>query len=505
MNENPEGTPNPLNPAPGTENEMAAGTGPNFVETEQASEVIAEPETPAEPEVPAEPDTPTESEMPAEPEAPAEPEVSAEPETPAEPETVPVNHTTMDPMMKPVSHNNFDTLGVNNVVTNDTPVEEIKEETFIRSEAPMTLTPASDMPELVAKDSIVEPVGGSSKKKVLIIGAIILVMIAIICGGVAVAFMMVNNTDDRVSKAIDKLINGEISSIVNAKGNISATTDTAEVATNIDFDGTFDLRSSMNAISATVNADLASGTNISIGVNELRNKDGETYFKISGLTDMTNKEPAEESDASVLLSMYGGLLQVVDDEWILASGDFANAMGNLGIFENDSTCLVDAFGSLPQYSKDIANKYKQNQFITYSTDKLGISKKQNNLYKLGFDEDKLTAFINSLSNNGFVNELNACANETATNTDISVSKIKEIFDGFPTVYVEINDKYDFTRVYFQATTSAGEDESASMTVTADLNLSYPSNFTIEEPQEYTDMSTLLDKVMTNLLNSGSTL
>ena len=279
----------------------------------------------------------------------------------------------------------------------------------------------------------------------------------------------------------------------------------------------------MNQISATVNADLPTGTNVSVGVDELRNKDGDTYFRISGLTDLTNSDNTINTncvgdnsgltncqpqgggaDVSALLSMYSGLFQVVDDEWILVSGDFSGNMGDLELFDNGTTCLINAFNSLPQYSKDIANKYKQNQFVTYSTDNLGISKKQNNLYKLGFDEEKLAGFINSLSNNGFMNELNACAGEVATNTDITVNKIKEIFDGFPTVYVEINDKYDFTRVYFKATTSS-EDLDDSMTITADLTLSYPTSFSVDEPTEYTDMSTLLNKVMTNLLTSGATI
>ena len=547
MNENPEGTPNPLNPAPGTENEMAAGTGLGFVETEQVSETMAEPETPEAPaEAPEvaelgkieETSITSESVKPASfaeaagesitVETPAEPVPEPEPEPePVEPEPAPepihINRTTVDPMMKPVSHNNFDTLGMDNATANDAPAEEIKEETFVRSETPMTLTPASDMPELVAKDSIVEPVGGGGKKKALIIGAIVLVLVAIICSSVAIAIMMIGNNDDRVSRAIDKLINGEVSTIIAAKGDISATTSTAEAATNINFDGIFDLKSPMNQITATVNTNLASGTNVSIDVDELRNKDGDTYFRISGLTDLTNSDNAittncagdnsgltncqpqgGEMDASALLSMYSGLFQVVDDEWILVSGDFSGNMGDLELFDNGTTCLVNALNSLPQYSKDIANKYKQNQFITYSTENLGIGKRQNNLYRLGFDEEKMAAFINSLSNNGFMNELNACAGEVATNSDITVDKIKEIFNGFPTVYVEINDKFDFTRVRLEATTAI-EGTNDSTTITADLSLSYPTSFSVDEPTEYTDMSTLLNKVMTNLLTSGATI
>ena len=147
MNENPEGTPNPLNPA--------AGTGLDFVETEQTSEVMAEPEVSSVPETPAEPEMPAEPEVPAEPEAPAElgevkeasftvkpasfteaaesitVETPAEPEMPAEPEAP---KEPIDPVMQPVSPNNFDTLGMN---------DEVKEETFTRVETPAAPIPVS--------------------------------------------------------------------------------------------------------------------------------------------------------------------------------------------------------------------------------------------------------------------------------------------------------------------------------------------------------------------------
>lgn len=588
MNENPEGTPNPLNPAPGTENDVAAGTGLDFVETEQVSEVMTDPETPAEPEAPAEPETP---EVPEAPEMPEAPEVSTEPEAvelgkieetsakigpasfteaasfraptspikPVESETIvesdisvesesePMKAEMPDPMMKPVSHSNFDTFGANDAKEVDVPVKEIKEETFVRSETPVTLTPASDTPELVAKDSIVEPAGGDGKKRVLIIGAIILVMIAIICGAVAVALMMNGNTEDRVTKAIDKLLNGEVSNIIAIDGDIAVNSSDSDNSVNINFDGTFDIKSTMSKVSANIDANIDSGTNLSFGIDEISNKSGDAFLKFTGLTDMakngnklttmedtdvmvtncvgdssdlTNCQPQADISSMDILSIYGGLFEAVDNEWVEVSGGFAEAAENFDLFDNNSTCLINAFGSLPQYSKDIANKYKANPFITYSTDKLGITKKQNNLYRLNFNTDKLTAFINSLSNNGFINELNACANNGATNEDVASGMVEQIFEDFPTVYVEINEKYDFTRVYFETTVSAPSTtttqpqciqepcepetvvEETESTVTADLELSYPSELVIEEPSEYITMSDLLTNVMAKFLSNS---
>ena len=94
--------------------------------------------------------------------------------------------------------------------------------------------------------------------------------------------------------------------------------------------------------------------------------------------------------------------------------------------------------------------------------------------------------------------------------------ISSIFAGFPTVYVEVDDEYNFTRVYFKATTAGsevvedcecvtapcdcGEVGPTSMTITADLNLTYPNKLEITEPDEYIDMSNLVNKLLTNIFS-----
>ena len=196
--------------------------------------------------------------------------------------------------------------------------------------------------------------------------------------------------------------------------------------------------------------------------------------------------------------MYAGLFEAMNDEWILVSNDFSEKMTGLQIFDNSTTCLISAFGTLPQYAKDIANKYKTNPFITYSTDKLSINKKKNALYRLGINNDKLAAFTNSLGNNGFINELNACAGNLSTNGTTSQNMIEDIFRNFPTMYAEIDDNNNFTRVYF-------ETEANSQFITADLDISYPNKFEVTEPDSYIEMSTLLNNVTTNLLKNGSTI
>ena len=72
---------------------------------------------------------------------------------------------------------------------------------------------------------------------------------------------------------------------------------------------------------------------------------------------------------------------------------------------------------------------------------------------------------------------------------------------FPSVYLEIDDNYNITRVYFK--TNLG-DEAGSMNVTADLAISYPNKLEVVAPDEYVDMSTLVNKLVTGVLTSGDT-
>lgn len=545
MNENPEGTPNPLNPAPSGANlhsaprtrqdDLTMGTGkPSNIG------MTSEPVEPASFTMPTEhsnENTPTASAMP---EMKKATPVSAMPDIAVAKPPVHHQHSVVDPMMRPVSHRNpnekidievgsateFDTGddsgSFESLSMEDVSIDELNNQ-MVEASRPETSN-------LVAKDSVVEPAGGRKSKKPFIIGAIVLLMVAIICGAAAVAIVMVGNNNDRVSKAVDKLLNGEISNIVKLDGAINAVSDTevdtsgptlslAAKTTSIDFDGTFDIKSSMNEVSAEVDAELSNGKKISIGVEEMRNKSGNVFFKISGLesiyenamvlndtstntsTSTTTQEgtvSTSSTSTSDLVAMFAGLFEAMNDEWILVSDDFSGKMTGLQVFDNSTTCLINAFGTLPQYAKDIASKYKANPFITYSTDKLSINKKKNALYRLGINNDKLAAFTNSIGNNGFINELNACAGNLSTNGTTSQNMIGDIFRNFPTMYAEIDDNNNFTRVYF-------ETDANSQSITADLDISYPNKLDVTEPDSYIEMSTLLNNVTTNLLKNGSTI
>ena len=564
MDGNPEGTPNPLNPVQGTASAanqpqpstgMATGTGNNYGGYMEEPANFAEPSTPTTSSMPemAKPSM-SSSAMPNIPEAPRHNYNNGY-----------ANRSVIDPMMRPVSHTpEAQADGLSRAESSFDSFSELDNTSFDQLGQDFGQLP-NNGPDLVAKDSIVEPVGGNKKKKALVACAITLIIIAIICGVAAIVVALMNNNgDDRVTKAIEKMLNGEIPSIVAANGKITSSTTEPDryylddnegivaptvnplspISTTINFDGTFDAKSSINTVSATLGMNYSDGSKVAINIHEQRNESGDVFFKVSGLgdivkmfgtgtlnqevlvygdsdgtttteivagncaegtTDSTNCLPSSQDDTSImsgLMTVYGSLLNSIDDQWILVSGDFSEEMENLAIFDNSTTCTIEAFESLPKYSKDFISSYKANPFIISSTDNLGIAKKKNELYKLTFDSNKMSAFINSLNNNGFINELNACNNSTATNSQVTPSMLEEIVKNLPAIYAEIDENNNFTRFYFKTTTDNLDD--TSTTTEADINLSYPSEVRVIDPTDYMDMSTLLDSVLTTLLQSGTT-
>ena len=559
MDGNPEGTPNPLNPVQGTASAanqpqpstgMATGTGNNYGGYMEEPASFAEPSTPTTSSMPemAKPSMPS-SAMPNIPEAPRHNYNNGY-----------ANRGVIDPMMRPVSHtpevqadslsraeNSFDSFS------------ELDNTSFDQLGQDFGQLPNNE-PELVAKDSIVEPAGGNKKKKAMIVGAIVLILIAIACGTAAIVLALIhNNGGDRVTKAIEKLLDGEIPTIVAANGKITSSTTEPDryyldddesiiapdpnpfspISTTINFDGTFDTKSSINTISATLGMNYSDGSKVAIDIHEQRNETGDVFFKVSGLGDIvkmfgtgtlnqevlvygdsdgttaevltdnciegTNCLSSSQDDTSMmdgLMTVYGSLLNSIDNQWILVSDGFSDEMENLAIFDNSTTCTINAFESLPKYSKDFMNNYKANPFITYSTDNLGIAKKKNELYKLTFDSNKMSAFINSLNNNGFINELNACSKSQATNSQVTPSMLEETIKNLPAVYAEIDENNNFTRFYFKTTMDNSDDTSS--TIEADINLSYPQEVRVTDPTDYVDMSTLMNSVLTTMFQSGTT-
>ena len=483
MNDSLEGTPNPLNPAPEAEApvdpmvESLAGPGGDFIET---------PAPAMESEPPVAQAEPTGASMPTMRPAPVR---MARPQSRAvvDPMMRPRNHMPVMPARAPMARPE--------VAATSTPAPEFEEsmtqepvgrETLGRTEPTEQIVRSMPMDDLVAKDSVVLPKPGKKSKRGLVVAAAVLFLVAIVCGAAAVAMFLLSKDDSRVAAAINKALDNGLPSIIRVNGDITITQTEGE-APNVtaELDGTFDTKTKMSKVNAEATATLSNGQSLDFELDELQSKDGSTYLKLTNVTGLAD-------------GLTGQVLQTIDGQWVMipknsTGSEFTKQLDTLGLQNNPSVCLSNALMSMPEYSKDIATEYRKNQFISYSTEKLQINRKKNPLYRLSFDENKFASFINGMSNSGLLNEFNACVGGNATNDKTSAAELSKIFGGYPTVYVEIDDKYNFTRVYF-----ATEVDGAN--VTADLALSYPTKIEVTEPAEYLDLSTLISEAMVKFMN-----
>ena len=444
MNENPEGTPNPLNPNPG--------------------------------------ETPT----------------GAEPVTPVEqPATVDQPVPTEHPVEESTS--SFDTMQ---------PEQPTPEPMAGASQASVDPLPSS------------EPVHDSSsvvvdkpKKKTGLIVAIILFIVAI-AGGVAAALIVLNPfgaKKDAVATAISKLINGETPKLVKMDGAIDMSSNNSSsplssLSLKLDFSG----NTTSNNASVDITATLEGDTELSFRVDE-RMLEKNLYIRLSNISEALNnympmtdtKHCADYEDETDCIETPTtldienpvtatlNLLRIIDNEWIQIPTSYLNSGSSSWMVGGgvQAQCLVDMSEKLNDGS-EIAEIYNNNQFVGYTTDGLKVAQKNNTLYKLTFDAEKLAGFMNSVNDSEFAKELYSCMGARVTGTEITAEQASTVVDALPEVYVEINGDYYFTRLYM---TMADSESNSNMKV--DLSISYPESLEVSEPEQYIDLNEAISKLL----------
>lgn len=472
MNENPEGTPNPLNPnlAPTGAEPMAAPTVPAAEPTAPVAEPAAEPVAPAEP-VPV-------TVMPVEPAVATEPTAPAMPAEPAAP-------AAEDP------------VAAASATSTAAQMEQLLADQPGVQPAQPTAEPAAPAAEAAAAKPEKKP-----KKTGLIVTLIVFLVVLVGCG---VAALFIFDPfgwmhQNRVPEAISRMFQPNAPQNIAADGTLTLTSNEEGATPNLSIDLNFGINAASGAHTATADITmfLADDNEVKFKAEEVRVADGDLYLKIDGLknaletamveSDATNcvdgepgtncattdtTENTETTDAtdtetvteekepeisemgdtiSAMLGYFGTLISSIDGTWLHISADELKDYAGYLEMNNAAECLLN--GNALDVSADVLNSA-----ITATTENLTITQKSDTLYRLIVDKSKFDA--NS-----------KCVPST-----------------MPTVYVEVNDDYRFTRLYMKG---AGETYS----YTADFALSYPTNLTVTEPGEYVNLTTLLEQLMT---------
>ncbi|MBR0431138.1 hypothetical protein IJJ05_02525 [Candidatus Saccharibacteria bacterium] len=430
--------------------------------------------------------------------------------------------------------------GMNSGV-NPGPLDANPSEPVMPTAEPAGINPGQMAPntEMVAASQPVAPTG--KKKTGLIVGMLVALFLAVGCGVAAVLMNMNANSGDPVAMAVNKIMNGEAPNNVAAKGAIDiAINDDESPVTNlkIDLDSEIIMSSLINNSKATLTATFKDAGDVTVEIDEMRAADGDLYLKVEGLmdalenpkllktmfygeteasdvvVDCTEEEGCvedvvleeeeevvlDDSDATAddaVLSQYAAYLanslEIVDGEWVKVSLEEINEMMNSSE-TNTNSCLVDLISDVNQNRNSFASIYSKNAFIGSATGEVSVVKKNDPIYRVAFDKENMLSFMSELDNSEIIKTFNECQVE---NDEDSISIVEnqdsiiEALSKLPAIFVEVNKDYNITRLY--STLSSDE-----ISITVDLGFSYPENVNVSEPNEYKNLTDVMQQLFTSV-------
>ena len=463
MNENPGGTPNPLNP----------NVGP----------------------------VPTPEPLSANP---------AEPVAPAAPAPTPVNPAPAEPVAAPVEP--------------AAPATSV--EALAAAETPAT--------EVTAPADSVVADKPKKKKTGLIIGIIVFILL-LAGGGVAAAYMLgLFGGGDPVAAAMAKMMGDKKPENISVNGSITVVPDdqtTGISQVKIDLKSSMKTNSMINSTTATLTASTAMG-DIEVSLGEVYAANGDLYINISGVDNVvdmfsnptslqTNNltEGLDESlsedlttdeldvtdclsededgcgevttgiDLSGISDVIVSILGAVDGEWIRIPTENITDMTTTFGMDSSTQCLINAAKDAAKNGNSIAEIYSKNAFVSGTTENVKVAKKNDPIYKVVLDSEKMTAFLDAVDGANLYGD-SSCL---GTSGSISSKEIVEKVKSLPTIYVEVNGDKQFTRFYTSGSLEAG-------TITVDFSLSYPTNVNVTEPEEYVDVQDIITGIFMSMFD-----
>ena len=387
----------------------------------------------------------------------------------------------------------------------------------------------------------------AKKKKTGLIAGIIAVVAVSIIGGIAAAIAIIMNQPDPVTAAMNKIMSGNAPANVAIDGNINIAINdeySPISSVNIDLKSSGISSSMINDSKAVATVDIRNVGEFSVEFDEVYAGNGDLYFKIDGVADAldqsgilyllnlssniedcageescTSEELTatnciddtdidcvsddyyilEEGGQNMLdeetLSYFASLLdmvEVVDGEWLKISVDQLNMVSGSMTADSDISCITNLVSEVNTNSNSAAELYRKNPFIIATNKDVTLNSKNYPVYKVSIDSEKFANYINSIQNANLSSELYGCLGWD-NNVQISTDDVTEVVNTMPTIYTEVDNDNNFSRLYLVSDLNDGEG-----TMTIDLGFSYPENVNVSEPVEYKDFSEVLQEVMSSM-------
>lgn len=313
---------------------------------------------------------------------------------------------------------------------------------------------------------VVKPLKKS--KAPIIITIIVLLLLAI--GGAVAALVILKPfaAHEAVPAAISKLFSTGVPQNVKLAGAITVydnNEDAMVPSVQIDFSSNMNTKTDENIATVAVNATLLENQNLAFNLDEIHTASGNLYLKLDGITNLEGLPIA---------------LDALNDQWVQIPDDDLGDMAEMMSESALSSCIASITGNPSEYGSSLKELYEASPFIEYSTENITIDKKKNPIYRLYFDSEKLTTFVNSVSNSTLASKLSDCFGNITTDDTALENDLIEVASNTPTIYVEIDDQDNFTRLYM-----AGADENGLGGATLDISFEYPTSaVAIQEPSDF---------------------
>lgn len=357
------------------------------------------------------------------------------------------------------------------------------------------------------------------KKKTGLIVGIVLFLCLLIGGGVTAALLLLNGDKDPVSLAMKKIMSGQAPANLVIDGTIDfkATNNNGPIsAMHIDLNSQARTNSMINKSRAEVSLLLLNDETLSFEFDEVYAANGDLYFKVDGISNLINelsnlttvtdypKNCEDGSDETNCIEdltvetpglLVFSVISVADGQWLKISVDELNAVSGYAT-NSDMSCMINMIDSINTNSNSAAELYNKNPFISSTTENITIDNRSNQVRKVVIDDEKFADFVNSIQNFEMTNKLYNCLG-WENNVKITDEDVAEITNQFSDVYVEVDKDNNFSRLYIQNTDD-------TWTITIDLAFNYPADINVSEPNEYVTFEDLVQEIMTSVFNLEDT-
>lgn len=350
------------------------------------------------------------------------------------------------------------------------------------------------------------------KKKTGLIIGLAIAAVAVIGGGVgAIAYLNWHESPEQT-------LADAISNVWNAKNIQAEATITGEAK---DKDSDFSkIELKMNMI-ATQNAASMSINNLSIDTKEngsynlsvesAYSLDDDIYFKIGGIKEafdgaMKNVDKDEAEELEAISGMVGGVIEVLDNQWIKIDSDLLKEMG----VKDQYDCYKEKAKALSSedFKKKVAEIYENHGFIALKDDKVVKTEDGLSYYSIKIDDKESEAFGEEVEKLDEVKALTSCFDSELDTDDDEAEEWDDDLD------LEFNDdikKEDEQRDYdllvgisgwnhtLKAVEVKSSDDDADMSIK--LNLSYDEK-AVELPGDAKNAKDLVEELKKAIQSSA---